>query len=87
MTYYLEKEEWKYCSMIKLVHYGISHNGLFFLDGPLEVSNPNCYLGKITPYGGISTMGTHAWNLIIYIINDLVTYLGTGSRDLLILEF
>ena len=64
MKYYLEKEEWKYCSMIKLVQYGLSHDGLFFLDGPLEVSNPNCYLGKITPYGGISTMGTHAWNLL-----------------------
>ena len=31
MTYYLEKEEWKYCSMVKLVHYGFSHNGTSFL--------------------------------------------------------
>lgn len=31
MTYNLEKEERKYCSTVKLVHYGFSHNGLSFL--------------------------------------------------------
>ena len=74
--------------MVKLVHYGFSHNDLSFLMS-IGSWKPKLflYLAKITPYGGISTMGTHAWNLIIYIINDLVTYLGTGSRGLLILEF
>ena len=83
MSYYLEKEEWKYCSILKLVHYWILHNGLFFLDGPLEVSNPNCLFGQITPYGGILTMGTleslylfhvwlgqKSWNIIKWFINS-----------------
>ena len=51
MSYYLEKEEWKYCSILKLVHYWILHNGLFFVDGPLEVGNPNCLPGEDNSIG------------------------------------
>ena len=39
-------EEWKYCSIKKIVHYGILYNGLLFVDGPMNVGNPNCLFGK-----------------------------------------
>ena len=55
---------------------------------PLEVGNQIVYnLTKITPYGGIPTMGIHAWNLNIYAMYDLDTYLGIWLSGSLILEF
>jgi hypothetical protein len=54
-TCYLEKEEWKYCSLKIIALWNLIQWPFFSLDDPLEV----CYttfLVKITPYGGIRHM-------------------------------
>ena len=57
------------------------HNGLIYLDDPLEVGGQVVYFVKITPYGGILEIGTHAQNFIVDGIYDLVTYQGTKLVD------
>ena len=66
ITYYWEKEERKFWSTKKLVHYGILHNGSFLL---IIYS-----LVKIIPWGGILIIGTYARNFIFDGISDLVLY-------------
>ena len=48
------------------------HNGLIYFDNPLEVGGQVVYFVKITPYGGILEIGTHARNFIVDGIYDLV---------------
>jgi hypothetical protein len=83
MTYYLEKEEWKYCSM-DFVHYGTLYDGhFFFLDDPLEVSHTSYLFGEDNSIR--RNIKIYAWNFIIDDIYDLVTYQGTELSG--ILEF